>query len=71
MTRAQAVSAKAYAFDEQGNETTIDFKKMLQAVKNAGYQGYVSVEYEEDGPGERKGIEATKQLLLSTAKELN
>ncbi len=71
MTQAQAVSAKAYKFDENGNETTIDFTKMLQSVKDAGYTGYVSVEYEEEGPGEREGIQATKKLLLKTAKELN
>ena len=71
MTKAQAVSAKAYAFDENGNETTIDFAKMMQSVKDAGYAGYVSVEYEEDGPGERQGIETTKQLLLKSAQDLN
>lgn len=71
MSKAQAVSAKANAFDENGNETRIDFKKMMKLVKDAGYTGYVSVEYEEDGPGERKGIETTKQLLLKTAQELN
>ena len=63
MKKAQAVSAKAYAFDENGNETTIDFKRMLSLVKNAGYTNYVSVEYEEDGPDERKGIEATKKFI--------
>ena len=55
MTQAHAVSAKAYEFDENGIETTIDFTKMLQSVKDAGYTGYVSLPYEEDGPGERPG----------------
>ena len=71
MTKAQAVSAKAYEFDENGNETTIDFMKMLQLVKDAKYDGYVSVEYESETLDERKGILATKDLLIKTSKQLN
>lgn len=70
MTQAQAVSAKAYEFDENGNETTLDFPRFLQIVKDSGYKGYVSVEYEHEELNERKGILATKELLLKTAKNL-
>lgn len=71
MTKAQAVSAKAYEFDADGNETTLDFKRMLKTVKDSGYKGYVSVEYESETLDERKGILATKALLVKVAKELN
>ena len=71
MPVAMAVSAKSYNFDENGNETTIDFVKMLQIVKDAGYTGFVGVEYEGDVLNEYEGIKATKDLLLSVAAKLN
>ena len=71
MPAAMAVSAKSYNFDEGGNETTIDFVKMLQIVKDAGYTGFVGVEYEGDLLDENEGIKATKDLLLSVAAKLN
>ena len=71
MPYAKAVSAKSYDFDENGNETKIDYKKMLQIVKDAGYDGYIGIEYEGSRLGEEAGIKATKDLLLNVAKELN
>lgn len=70
MPYAKAVSAKSYDFDENGNETIIDYQKMLEIVKNAGYEGYVGVEYEGNRLSEEAGIMATKDLLLSIAKTL-
>jgi hydroxypyruvate isomerase len=70
MPSAMAVSAKSYNFDKEGNETTIDFLKMMQIVKDAGYKGFVGVEYEGDVLNESKGIKATKDLLLSVAAKL-
>ncbi|GAA4268464.1 hypothetical protein GCM10022257_05650 [Hyunsoonleella aestuarii] len=67
MTKALAVSAKAYEFDENGNETTLDFNRFLRLVADAGYKDYVSVEYENETLDERKGILATKQLLINFA----
>ena len=63
MEHAHAVSAKSYDFDEQGNETTIDYKRMMDIVKNAGYKGYVGIEYEGNRMTEDEGILATKNLL--------
>ena len=60
---AKAVSAKSYDFDEQGNETTIDFERMMQMVKESNYRGYVGVEYEGNRLSETEGIKATKKLL--------
>ncbi len=70
MPMAKAVSAKSYAFDDQGNETTLDYVRILQMVKDAGYTGYIGVEYEGARP-EVAGILATKTLLLNSAKKLN
>ncbi len=63
MPYAHAVSAKSYHFDENGDETTIDYKKMIDIVKKAGYKGYVGIEYEGNILSEDEGIVATKKLL--------
>jgi sugar phosphate isomerase/epimerase len=70
MSHAKAVSAKAYDFDESGNETKIDFVKMMQIVKQAGYTEFVGVEYEGDVLSEEEGIIATKNLLLKVASQI-
>jgi len=63
MPRARAVSAKSYDFDNSGDETTIDFEKMLRIVLAAGYRGYVGIEYEGARLSEFDGIKATRSLL--------
>ena len=63
MPLARAVSAKTYDFDEQGNETTIDFERMMGIVLDAGYDGHVGVEYEGTRLPEVEGVRATAELL--------
>jgi sugar phosphate isomerase/epimerase len=63
MPWAKSVSAKSYDFDENGDETTIDYKKMLDIVKAADYTGYISVEFEGSKLSEEEGIKATKTLI--------
>ncbi len=70
MPFAKAVSAKSHEFDAEGNEREIDYEKMLQIVKNAGYTGYVGVEYEGSELGEEEGIIATRDLIIRAAKNL-
>lgn len=70
MPFAKGVSAKSYHFDNQGNETTIDYLRMLQIVKQSGYNGFIGVEYEGDKLDEEAGIIATRDLLLKTAQLL-
>ncbi len=60
---AKAVSAKSYDFDEAGNETTIDYARMIDIVKKSAYTGYLGIEYEGSRLGEDEGIMATKKLL--------
>lgn len=68
LTKAKAVSAKAYDFDENGNETTLDFPRIIQLVKESGYSGFIGVEYEGERLSEKEGIIAIKKLLLKSAK---
>lgn len=71
MPFAKAVSAKSYDFDANGNQPKIDYVKMLQIVKDAGYKGFIGIEYEGDNLNEIDGINATKNLMLKAAKELS
>lgn len=68
LTKAFAVSAKSYGFDKAGNETRIDYEKMMTIVKNSGYTGFVGVEYEGEELSEPEGIQATKALLERVGK---
>ncbi|MGF1672041.1 MAG: sugar phosphate isomerase/epimerase family protein [Balneolaceae bacterium] len=70
MPYAKGVSAKSHDFDSQGNETSTDFYKMMQIVINAGYSGYVGIEYEGSRLSEDEGIRATKKLLETVRAEL-
>ena len=63
MKHAKAVSAKSFDFDAEGNETTIDFAKMIEIVKESSYSGYLGIEYEGTRMSEDEGIMATKKLL--------
>lgn len=69
MPYAKGVSAKSNVFDAQGNETNSDYKRMMQIVKDAGYTGFVGIEYEGEMP-EFDGILATKKLLESVGSAL-
>jgi len=63
MPLAKAVSAKSYDFDDEGNETKIDFPRMMKIVAEAGYHGWVGIEYEGSRLSPEEGIMATKKLL--------
>ena len=71
LTEAKAVSAKAYDFDEDGSETTLDFPRIMKLVKASGYTGYIGVEYEGNRLSEQEGIQAIKSLLIESAQSLN
>lgn len=63
MPYAKGVSAKTHDFDAQGNDTKVDYAKMMEIVKNAKYKGYVGIEYEGSRLSEVDGIIASKKLL--------
>jgi sugar phosphate isomerase/epimerase len=70
MPFAKAVSAKSHDFDEAGNETHTDYARMMRIVLEAGYQGYVGIEYEGAQLSEPDGIRATLRLLERVRGEL-
>lgn len=70
MPFARGVSAKTYDFGETGDETTIDYRRILGIVLGAGYHGHLGVEYEGDRLSEDQGIRATLMLLDRLRAEL-
>lgn len=64
MPFAKAVSAKSHQFDSHGVEVRTDYIKMMRIVLDAGYDGYVGIEWEGDDPAsELEGTLLTKRLL--------
>ena len=78
MPFAHAVSAKSYEFDDAHPLMTYDreanqehdFLKMMQIVLEAGYNGYVGIEYEGHELDEYAGIRRTKVMLEQCREEL-
>lgn len=70
MPFAKAVSAKSHDFDEQGNETDKDYRRLMRIVLDAGYRGWVGIEYEGTRLPEREGIALTKRLLERVRDEI-
>jgi len=63
MPFAKAVSAKTHDFDDAGNDTNKDYRRLMKTVLDAGYHSWVGIEYEGSKISEREGILKTKQLL--------
>ena len=70
MPFAKGVSAKSHDFDDDGNETHTDYIKMMKIVLDAGYSGFVGIEYEGSKISEPDGIRATKKLLERVREKL-
>ncbi len=72
MPFAKGVSAKSHDFDDKGNETKTDYRKMLEIVcKKHKWTGFIGVEYEGSKLSEADGIKATKKLLESVRDEMS
>jgi L-ribulose-5-phosphate 3-epimerase len=63
MPFAKGVSAKSNDFDDKGNEVRIDYARMLKIVLDAGYRGFIGIEYEGERLSEAEGVRATLNLL--------
>ncbi|MEW6157959.1 MAG: sugar phosphate isomerase/epimerase family protein [Verrucomicrobiota bacterium] len=69
MPFAKAVSAKSHDFDAAGNEIHTNYRRMMKIVLDAGYRGYVGIEYEGEKTPEPEGIRLTKRLLEKVREE--
>ena len=71
MPYAKAVSAKTHDFGPDGMEQHTDYMRMLKIVQQAGFDGWVGIEYEGSKLSEAEGIIATRELLKKVGKELS
>jgi L-ribulose-5-phosphate 3-epimerase len=71
MPFAKAVSAKSHDFDQGGEETTKDYRRLMKIVTDAGYHSWVGIEYEGRQLPEREGITATLRLLERIRNEMD
>ena len=60
---AKGISAKTYDFDAEGNETSIDYGRILRMVKETRFTGYIGIEYEGHSLTANDGIAKTKSML--------
>ena len=70
MPAARAVSAKSNHFNKAGEERDIDYERMLHIVKEAGYRGFIGIEYEGPDLPEFEGIQRTRDLLIRMRERL-
>jgi sugar phosphate isomerase/epimerase len=70
MPYAKGVSAKSHEFNAAGDEVRTDYFKMMKIVLDAGYHGYVGIEWEGDKPGEAEGVRLTQRLLERVRESL-
>jgi sugar phosphate isomerase/epimerase len=63
MPYAKGVSGKTHDFDAEGNETVIDYAKMMKIIADSGFKGYIDVEYEGNKLNEDEGVKASIALL--------
>jgi len=70
MPYAKAVSAKTHNFNDDGTEKDTDYLRMMKIVKDAGFKGWVGIEFEGEGEA-YEGIRKTIQLLKSVGSSLS
>ncbi len=71
MPYAEGVSAKTHDFNAEGEEVHTDYEKMMRIVLDAGYRGYVGIEYEGNDMAALEGVQATKTLLENVREKLS
>jgi sugar phosphate isomerase/epimerase len=54
--------AKGYSFDSGGNETTLDYPRIIKLLNQIGYNGDINIEFEGPLP-DFEGVEKTLALL--------
>ncbi len=69
MPYAQGVSVKITAYDAEGNQSPLDYMKMMKIVLDAGYRGYCGIEHGEKGR-EWESIVEVKEALVKTRDAL-
>lgn len=69
MPFATGVSVKPTAWDHNGNQSELDYDRVMRIVLDAGYRGHCGIEHGPDG-SEWEGIETVHRALLATREQL-
>ncbi|MHA1820664.1 MAG: sugar phosphate isomerase/epimerase family protein [Promethearchaeota archaeon] len=62
------VHAKMYSFNEDGEESVLNYEKIIKNLKQVGFDGFLSIEYEgKDDPleGVKKSIQLLKKYIIN------
>lgn len=70
MPYARGVSAKTFGFGADGEENTMDFRRHMRIVKDAGFTGFIGIEWEGGAPDEDTGVRLTRDLLVNLGGRL-
>lgn len=70
MPYAKGVSAKTFGFGPDGEENTMDFRRLMQIVKDSDFSGFVGAEFEGSDIDEDTGIKLTRDLLIKLGGRL-
>ena len=69
---ARATHLKTYAFDTEGNETTVDIPRVMRILQEAGYQGSWGIEsvppQGDEYEAAKKSIALVHRVLGTTAE---
>jgi L-ribulose-5-phosphate 3-epimerase len=57
----KSICTKSWEFDDQGNETKIDFGRMISVIKESTFRGCIAIEYLGDHPV--AGVQKTAELI--------
>ena len=68
---AKGVSGKTHDFDAAGNETQIDYARMMKVIADSKYSGYIDVEYEGNILSEDEGIKVSIALVKKVIAQYN
>ena len=63
MPLAKGVSVKITAWDDNGNESPLDYDRMMTIVLDAGYRGYCGIEHGEAGREWESIVEVRDKLI--------
>lgn len=61
LPHTRSVCTKAWEFDQQGNETKIDYQRMMKVITDSEFRGCIAIEYLGETP--ISGIKASAELV--------
>lgn len=60
---SESVSAKSWNFDEEGNEKSLSYFRLIRSINDVEYKKIIAIEYEGEKMSPVEGVKATKKLL--------